>query len=604
MSEIIKPDNWWEESRSFKKTKVEEYLNIDETLVELEKNSSVIRLEMNSIELPLFSKDPKRIKNEIKVYHFKTDKSSFLEIEAPAGSSIPGEFEERVFIALTKIMKKNGYKKNFIVTLNEIIENLNVNNSFYIAKIKKALVLLSKTNYTFKNSLYSNEAKGILDKEIISTIMSITIITRKDSDADKVDQFEDKRVKEVYLISFTEHFYNNIIAKGYLAFDSEKLLAIENSVSRSVYTMIEKWRGYELYLKRPVFFIARRIPLKWDKKNIGRTVKIIEKALNDLKNQELIKHFNIIKEKKWELAEIEVFFEESHNDIKRETFFSDINNFKGLDMIVTSTEEKSKEIIISGENSIEEILRMFPERVVQMKTFEGFIKNSVEKHGFDYVKHTAEYTIMKKPSSYKSYLLKALEGNWADEYIAQKKSKENKKNKKEEMINEAPIEEAQIVETFKYNWEDYLSLNPTLQSEIESAAYKEFLVQTKSIDNKIIRGIFEKSKNAFILNIMKNYTFETHSEIEKNIKEEPIVFEEKKKIETLQEFVQNSNEIINKYASITDFVVEVSKIAKEKNITFDLVNVVPVFKLFGEYESNDIKIVYNEETKEGTILIK
>ncbi len=117
MSEIIKPDNWWEESRSFKKTKVEEYLNIDETLVELEKNSSVIRLEMNSIELPLFSKDPKRIKNEIKVYHFKTDKSSFLEIEAPAGSSIPGEFEERVFIALTKIMKKNGYKKNFIVTL-------------------------------------------------------------------------------------------------------------------------------------------------------------------------------------------------------------------------------------------------------------------------------------------------------------------------------------------------------------------------------------------------------------------------------------------------------------------------------------------------------
>ena len=127
--------------------------------------------------------------------------------------------------------------------------------------------------------------------------MSITIITRKDSEADKVEQFDDKRIKEVYLISFTEHFYNNIIAKGYLAFDSEKLLAIENSIARSVWTMIEKWRGYELYLKRPVFFIARRIPLKWDKKNIGRTVKIIEKALDDLKSQKLIKHFTIIKEK-------------------------------------------------------------------------------------------------------------------------------------------------------------------------------------------------------------------------------------------------------------------------------------------------------------------
>ena len=207
---------------------------------------------------------------------------------------------------------------------------------------------------------------------------SQTFWGRKDSDADKVDQFEDKRVKEVYLISFTEHFYNNIIAKGYLAFDSEKLLAIENSVSRSVYTMIEKWRGYELYLKRPVFFTARRIPLKWDKKNIGRTVKIIEKALNDLKNQELIKHFNIIKEKKWELAEIEVFFEESHNDIKRETFFSDINNFKGLDMIVTSTEEKSKVIKARNYACYISSIGCFNDKVTQGYTLVGFIPTELK----------------------------------------------------------------------------------------------------------------------------------------------------------------------------------------------------------------------------------
>lgn len=572
MSEIVK-ENWWEESRSFKKTKVEEYLNIDETLVELEKTSSVIRLEMNSIELPLFSKDPKRVKNEIKVYHFKTDKSSYLEIEAPAGSSIPGEFEERVFIALTKIMKKNGYKKNFIVTLNEIIENLNVNNSFYISKIKKALILLSKTNYTFKNSLYSNEVKGILDKEIISTIMSITIITRKDSEADKVEQFDDKRIKEVYLISFTEHFYNNIIAKGYLAFDSEKLLAIENSIARSVWTMIEKWRGYELYLKRPVFFIARRIPLKWDKKNIGRTVKIIEKALDDLKSQKLIKHFTIIKEKKWELAEVEVLFEESHNNIKRETFFSEKNNFKNLDMIITSTEEKSKEIVRNFENDITDILKLFPERVLSMKTFEGFIKNSIEKYGFDYVKGTSEYTVMKNPKSYKSYLSKALDENWADEYLTNKKTKENKKIT---YIEKEEIEEAKIIQ--KYSYEYFENLPSEVRESIESKVYAKFLEESNSQDNKTMRIIFEKSKKAFIVAY---------------INENEPVNEEK-----------NKNICSDTFVSITTFAAYASKVLKERNIEFDLINVMEIFKIFKEYEDVNFKILYEDEKNIGTIILK
>lgn len=571
MNEIIKNDNWWEESRTFKKTKVEEYLNIDETLVELEKTSSVIRLEMNSIELPLFSKDPKRTKNEIKVYHFKTDKSSYLEIEAPAGSAIPGEFEERVFIALTKIMKKNDYKKQFIVTLNEIIDNLNVNNSFYISKIKKALVLLSKTNYTFKNSLYSNEAKGIIDKEIISTIMSITIITRKDSNADKVEQFDDKRVKEVYLISFTDYFYSNIIAKGYLAFDSEKLLAIDNSVSRSVYTMIEKWRGYELYLKRPVFFIARRIPLKWDKKNIGRTVKIIEKAFNDLKERELIKHFNIIKMKKWELAEVEIFFEESHNSIKRETFFSDKNNFK-LDMFITSTEEKSKEIV---EMDIRAILGLFPERVLAMKTFEGFVKKSVDDYGFDYVKGTAEYTILKNPKSYKSYMSKALEENWADEYITNKKIKNDKKSTYKEKEEER-IEEAIIVQNYSY--EDFEILTDKEKEGILLKTYESFLEESSANDNKTMKAIFEKSKKALIVKYMNE------NEIKEIIPKE-------------------NNEIVNEYKTVTMFLLEVSKILIEKEISLDLENVAKIFKIFGEFENDIVRIEYNSDTKIGKIII-
>ena len=42
-------DVGFERNINFKKTRKEEYLNIDETLAELERSSSIIRLEMNSI---------------------------------------------------------------------------------------------------------------------------------------------------------------------------------------------------------------------------------------------------------------------------------------------------------------------------------------------------------------------------------------------------------------------------------------------------------------------------------------------------------------------------------------------------------------------------
>lgn len=562
-------DVGFERNINFKKTRKEEYLNIDETLAELERSSSIIRLEMNSIELPLFSKDSRRVKDQIKVYHFKTDGSSYLEIEAPAGYSIPGEFEERVFIALTKIMKKHNYSRKFVVSANEILENLNVTNPIYFKKLKTAMELLAKTNYTFMNSLYSNEANSLINKKVHASIMDITIFTRKDKEAKNIEQFDDGRIKEVYQISFSDYFYNNIVQKGYLAFDSEKLLSIDNSIARSVWTMIEKWRGYDLYLRRPIFFIVRRIPLKWDKKNVARTVKTIEKALYELKEFSLIEDFAIIKERKWELAEVEVRFTETHNKVKRDTFYSEKNEFK-IDMFVTSTEEKIKEIEIIETNT-DSILNMFPDRVLAMKTFENFIKRSIENYGFDYVKYTAEYIISKNPKNYKSYLSKALEENWADEYIARKQLKEQKSIEKPIEI----IEEAEILN--KYSYKDFESYSEDLQKEITSKVYTGFLNEAQAQDNKIMRSIFEKSKKSLIT---------------KYINENEVIEE-----------TQFKTEIKEEYVTVTKFLLEVSKLMKENNIDFDLENVATIFKIFGEFEDETLKISYDVETKIGKIQI-
>ncbi len=595
---IVKKEDWWEESKKFSKTKNEEFLDIDDTLAEIEKSSNVIRLEMNTIELPLFSKNPKRIKNEIKVYHFKTDKSSFLEIEAPAGFAIPGEFEEKVFIALTRIMKKNNYSRKFIVSVNEILENLGLKNPIYYKKIKDSLVLLSKTNYTFFNSLYSNIDSGVLNKEVVASIMNVTIITRKDESYKNIEAFEDGRVREVYEIVLSDYFYNNIITKGYMAFDAEKLLSIENSIARSIFTMVEKWRGYNLYLKRPVFFIARRVPLKWNKNQIKRTVDTIEKALIELKTSNLINNYRIIKEKKWELAEVEITFLEDHNKTKRETFFTEKNEFINFEMVVTDTEERIKE---SSKGDLNEILELFPKRVLEMKTFESFIKNSVEKYGFDYVIWTAEYTIIKKPTSYKSYLLKALENNWADEYIAKKKVKKEKNIDMENAI----IIETENKQEKNFSWNEFEKLSIISQEELEKIAYNKYLCETNSIDNKITKGIFEKTKKGLIIKLYDEFL---------EIKKKDIFPSEhfNNDVENLSieqninnDFLTETHELeyrkleMKKYPSLAKFTNELYLLVKQKNKEISLGDVASSLKIMEEYEDDYYYAKFDEETNLG-----
>ena len=405
--------------------------------------------------------------------------------------------------------------------------------------------------------------------------MNVTIITRKDEMSRNIEAFEDGRVREVYEIVLSDYFYNNIITKGYMAFDAEQLLSIGNSISRSIFTMVEKWRGYELYLKRPIFFIARRVPLKWNKNQIKRTVDTIEKALIELKQSNLIDSYRIIKEKKWELAEVEITFLEDHNKTKRETFFTERNEFHRFEMVVTDTEERFKE---SSKGDLNDILHLFPKRVLEMKTFESFIKNAVVKYGYDYVVGTAEYTIRKKPNSYKSYMAKALEGNWADEYISKKNESKNI-SKPKELSN--VIEEAKIVE--KYSYEDFEKLSDEEKQSIVLEVYKNFLEEAHAKDNKTMRGIFEKSKKGLIIKYINE------NEINK-LSEEVLPTEEK--------------EIVFENITDTKFLLEVSTIMRELNINFDLLDVATIFKIYGKFEDETVRIVYNNETKIGRIEIK
>ena len=72
----------------------------------------------------------------------------------------------------------------------------------------------------------------------------------------------------------------------------------------------------------------------------------------------------------------------------------------------------------------------------------------------------------------------------------------------------------------------------------------------------------------------------------------------------MEEKIEKSSEIVGQYISIPQFMVKVMEITKSNGIILNFENLVPIFKLFSEYEDEHIKITYSESTKQGIINIK
>ncbi|MGL5796763.1 MAG: hypothetical protein ACRCYT_01030, partial [Cetobacterium sp.] len=336
-----KKQPWWEEVIDTPETEyVEENVYVEELAV---KNKELIRLDLNIVQFPIFSKNTKRKVNQVVKYVFNKNRDTYITVTPSAGNYIPGEAEEKVFIALMQVMKEKGMAQRFVVSSIEVRDKLNFNTARYGNLIKNSLLRLAETNYNFKNTMYSSEFKGILNTEISTPILSLEIVTLSLKQNQKYrDEYDDGRIKEVYIISISDHFYQNIIQKGYMVYNSKILLDISTSTARTIYMLIEKLRFENIYLKLDTIFLIKRIPLKYDKKNLNSTIKTLEKAFGELKNKKLIENFKFLKESTWEKSEIEIFFGEDSNKNKQERFFEDFNDFRSIStaMTISGTEHE------------------------------------------------------------------------------------------------------------------------------------------------------------------------------------------------------------------------------------------------------------------------
>lgn len=562
---------------------IEKFLDVDE--YDDSSDNSLVRMEMNVIEFPMFSKNPKVKKNQALKYYFSKDKQSYLEITPPNNEAIPNELDERVFIALLKVMKKNGNSPIFYCSLTDIIDGLNVNGKARKAmysRIQPSVVKLSKTNYAFFNLFYKSSLRSKVDDLISTSLLSIRIITFKDADDKEKNFFKDRRVKEVYRIRIADDIYDNITNKGYLVFDADVLLSIKDSVVRSLYTQITKWRFNQLYLKRPIYYIAQKIPLSWEGSMVFKSTQKIIDSFEELKRLCLITDFKYLKGKKVENSEIEVFFSSEHNKFKQQLFYQDKDTYNDF---IHSIEKKTPSEISFDYTDLEmqNIISTFGPKGTTLKTLPHVIKEALSKYEFEYVKYTAEYTSFNAKASLLKYFKDALLNNWADEYIAKKKAKENKiATKKIEIIEEAYIVENPDSKTLNLSWGDFEKLPIESQNKIKDKAYKIYLEETNSSDNNSSKNIFEKTQKALIVKI---YNQE---------KEEPSVIAE------LEENTSNKKT----YPSLANFSMNFYKLVKKTNLEITLVDIISSLQLLGEYDDNVFYATYDLEKNTGYYELK
>ena len=212
-------------------------------------------------------------------------------------------------------------------------------------------------------------------------------------------------------------------------------------------------------------------------------------------------------------------------------------------------------------------MEIVPEKLKKLNTFSKELKKYLKEYEYNYVRYTLEYTLQHSKTSSLKYFKDALKNNWAEEYIIKKQAKV----KKIEKEFEKNLEEKEVIE-YK-EWEEIKKLDRELLDDLEVKAYEEFLKEANSIDNKIMRGIFEKSKKALI---SKEY------------------------IKTLKE----SDESSKKYQSLSAFILECLNYFKINNFPMDSENFMKMFSFMKIYEDDIVLMKYNEETKLGEIIKK
>ncbi len=554
---------------------LEENLTIDNNLIQ---NGSLIRVDMNVVQYPLFSKNTRRKINQAVKYYFNGNRDTYIKVSPIAGDHIPGDFDEKVFIAISKIIKKRGFSRNFTVTSSDIKRELGNEKDYIYKNIRQSIKRLSSTNYIFKNTMYSSEIKGVIDREISTNILSVEIIDLKlDSNKKFREEYQDLRVKEIYKFSINDHFYNNIVSKGYLVYDSDVLLQIPTSTARTLYMLIEKLRFDKSKLEVDIVFLIKRIPLKFDKKNLSRTIKTLKDNLEELKRMELIKNYEVKKENTWENSILIIEFSNKVVENKQLRFFEDKNEFRKIStsLTISNTENTvieenvtlknvgiKKEVTKVTLGMVNDIIKIMPSKAKTLKSLPKTIEEAIYQYGLERVQVVAKYMKKNKVEKIRAYFLKALKEEWEIEVEERVE------------INQEPISKQEDVLMYNESlFKKFEKLETNIKDGIETYVYREYINKC-GMEGKIQQLAFSASRKKHICEFLEKHP-EIIEEEEKETKK--CALEEVKQVDNNQiENIEEIKQIINEAVELADMAFSYSEEEKKKLILKILKDVIPL----------------------------
>ena len=442
----------------------EQHYDLDK---ELEKDDSIFRYEFNLIELPIFSKNDK-VKNGIsKKYVFSEKDNSYIAIipsNSPFARSnkILQEFDETIFYAIMRLSRIQK-SKNVITDYFTLIEIAKLRyDGKQLDRTKDSIERMKNNLIEISHAFYDAKAgKGRINKNI-NLLQSVQIITfeeyqelPKEKQKEYESYFRNSKIKEILILTISDEIFQNIENKGYLNFDAEKLLRIDNAVARKLFVLLMKWQGWEkkTNIIRSCRFIASRIPLSFENKNIGWTIKTIERSCCNLKKLSLIKEFNFIRTKPLTNSsiEFELFTTHDHDllDDNKQKLICMTNQFLAIetgherlqiqneDEFIELTEKviKQETIDIKPSNisitskepsqltfdsiyetdpskELSNLFNLLPPDHRKQETIRAIIYKCSKRMGLDYVRRNIEYSNKNSKTNYRAYLVEALKNDY------------------------------------------------------------------------------------------------------------------------------------------------------------------------------------------------